>query len=195
MAGFCRNIKALNFLILMIMNANQKMFLAINIIGGILVIGSYYFGLRGGKGVEALWGGVPENIRPIYTISMLLCAVGYFIFFSYIISNLGAETFKSTYWLGEKLFLILFALILVASALWMPLVNVMVSNPSTLVWVGIRIVLAVVALASLAVVVALLTISPRPTVVFYYSAVIGMIWFTIHTGILDALIWPYLWGK
>ena len=177
------------------MNANQKLFLAINIIGGILVIGSYYFGLRGGKGVDVLWGGVPENIKPIYTISMLICAVGYFIFFSYIISNLGGETFKSTYWLGEKLFLILFALILVASALWMPLVNVMVGNPSTLVWVGIRIVLAVVALASLGVVVALITISPRPTGAFYYSALIGMIWFTIHTGILDAIVWPYLWGK
>jgi len=177
------------------MNVSQKIFLAINIIGGILVLGSYYFGLRGGKGVDALWGGVPENIRPIYTISMLICAIGYFIFFGYIILNLGGEVFKSSYWLGEKLFLVLFALILIASALWMPLVNVMVSNPSTLVWVGIRVVLVVVALASLGVVVALLTLTPRPTGVFYYSAVIGMIWFTLHTGILDAILWPYLWEK
>ncbi len=38
------------------MNNNQKWLLAINIVGGILVLGSYYFGLKGGKGANALWG-------------------------------------------------------------------------------------------------------------------------------------------
>ena len=177
------------------MNTNQKIFLAINIIGGILVLGSYYLGLRGGKSVDMLWGGVPVNIRSIYTISMILCAIAYFIFFAYIMGGLGTDALNSTFLMGEKLYLVLFILILGASALWMPLVNVMAVNPGTVVWVGIRLVLAIVALASLGVFIALLTINPRPTGLFYYSALIGMLWFSIHTGILDAILWPYFWGK
>jgi hypothetical protein len=177
------------------MNTNQKIFLAINIIGGICVILSYYLGFKAGKGVEALWGGVPVNFRTVYTVSMLVCAVSYFVFFGYIITGLGGDLFKPSYLLGETLYLVLFILILAPSALWMPLVNVMVANPGTLVWVGIRVVLAVVALASLGVFLSLLTISPRPTGALYYSALIGMLWFTIHTGLLDAILWPYFWVK
>lgn len=176
------------------MKLNQKIFLGINIIGGILVLGSYYLGLDGGKNVEVLWGGVPENIRGVYTASMLVCAIGYFIFFAYIFQNLKGKTFKYPKWLGEKTVLILFALILLASSLWMPLVNLMVSNPSDLVWLSIRLVLNVVALASLGVVLVLFAIKPQPKSSFYYAALIGMIWFTFHTGVLDALLWTSLWG-
>ncbi len=177
------------------MNTNQKIFLIINIIGGILVLGSYYLGLRGGKGVDALWGGTPANIKGIYTASMLVCAVSYFIFFSYIFSNLGSGTFSNIKILGDKIFLILFALILIASAFWMPLTNIMISNPSPVVWIGIRVVLVIVGLASCAVFLSLLTISPRPGGIWYFASLLGMFWFTFHTLILDALLWPYFWSK
>ena len=175
------------------MKLNQKLFLAINIIGGILVLGSYYLGLQGGSNVDILWGGVPENVRPVYTISMLICAVGYFIFFGYIFTNLKGKTFKKDFGLFEKMILILFVLILGASALWMPLVNLMVQNPSDLVWLSIRLVLAIVGLASIGVVIVLLKINPKTKGLIYYLSLIGMGWFAFHTAVLDAIIWASLW--
>jgi hypothetical protein len=177
------------------MNTNQKLFLIINIVGGILVLGSYYLGLKGDKGADALWGGVPKNIRPIYGISMLLSAIGYFAFFDFIMKNLGNETFSSINFLGEKIFLVLFILILGASTFWMPLTNIMVENPSRLVWLAIRCVLAIVGLASAAVFVILVKLDPRPTGFLYIASVLGILWFTIHTAILDAVIWPYFWNR
>jgi hypothetical protein len=126
---------------------------------------------------------------------MLISTVSYFAFFAYIMKGLGEGTFNSSVWLGGSLFLLLFALILGASALWMPLTNLMITNPSTIVWISIRVVLAVVSLTSLAVFVALLMMNPRPTDLLYYSALIGMLAFTIHTGVLDAILWPYLWSR
>lgn len=166
------------------MNTYQKIFLTIIIIGGTSVLASYVLGAGYGNGADALWGGVPDNMKTAYTISMLLSALSFFVFSIYIFKGLGSNSFGSIY-------LILFFLILVASALWIPLVTLMVANPSTLVWILIRVVLAVVGLASTAIFLLLLTISPRPTDAFYYSALIGILIFSIHTGILDAIVWPY----
>ena len=178
-----------------LMNTNQKLFLAINIIGGILVLGSYYLGLKGGKGTDTLWGGVPKNIRPIYTLFMLVCAIGYFTFFFYIMRGLGVGSISNTFFWGEKIFLILFAILLLFSSFWMPLVNLYISDPKTGIWVLVRIVLFVVALASIGIFIALLTVTPKHSGVFYYASLVGLFWFSIHTGVLDALLWPYLWGK
>jgi len=175
-------------------NDSQKLFLAISIIGGIAVIVSYIWGFKSGINLDNFWGGVPENLRGIYTISMLLSAAGFFVFFLYILSNLdGQNSFVPPNFMGDKAFHILFTLILVFSTVWMPLVAVMISSPSTLIWVGIRAGLAIVGLASLGVLILLLSLNPRPTDAFYVSALIGISWFTIHTGILDAIIWAGMW--
>jgi len=64
----------------------QKLILLlINVVGGIAVIGSYILGLKGDSGAEVLWGGVPEGIRPIYTVSMILSAIGYFAFLNLLL--------------------------------------------------------------------------------------------------------------
>ena len=177
------------------MNINQKLLLAINIVGGILVLGSYYFGLKGGKGADALWGGVPEKTRSLYGISMLVCAVAYFVFFFYIMRGLGTGSLSNTILLGEKLYLLLFAILLLASSFWMPLVNLYISNPTTLIWFAVRLVLVIVALASIGLFLALFTFSPKHTGGFFIASLIGLFWFSIHTGVLDAILWPYLWGK
>ncbi|MCX8126024.1 MAG: hypothetical protein N3E40_02610, partial [Dehalococcoidia bacterium] len=57
------------------MKIEHIILLVINVIGGAAVIGSYVFGLRGQSGgANVLWGGVPENIRPLYTVSMVISA-------------------------------------------------------------------------------------------------------------------------
>lgn len=176
------------------MSKNQIYFILINIVGGLLVLGSYYLGLNGGKKANALWGGTPASIRPMYTVSMLVSAVGYFIFSAYIFKNLDSQSFSTTSFFKVNAFLLLFVIFLGASTFWMPLTNVMVSNPSTFVWISIRVVLAVVALASLGVFILLLRLDPKPSGAFYIASLISIFLFTFHTGVLDAILWPYFWG-
>ena len=104
--------------------------LVINIIGGIAVIGSYIQGLMihtNGGGI--LWGGVPQSIRPIYGVSMLLAALGYFAFLYYILFRLEPGEVQIAGRFGYYLFYIIFLGILVPSALWMPLTFSAAANP------------------------------------------------------------------
>ena len=176
------------------MNNNQKIFIAINVIGGVLVLASYYWGIKSDKGINAFWGEIPNSIKSVYTVSMIISAISFFVFSAYIFKNIATGLLQSS--MGGVLpYLFFFGVIQIASALWMPLVGIMVSNPSTLLWIGIRVALAVVAIVALAIFFLLLRISPKQSSLFYYTTLISLVIFTIHTGILDAVIWPYFWKK
>ena len=61
------------------MNIQQVGLLVLMVIGGIAVLGSYVFGVKNqAGGTSLLWGGIPQAIRPVYTVSMLVAATGYF---------------------------------------------------------------------------------------------------------------------
>ena len=55
----------------------------------------------------------------------------------------------------------------------------------------IRVVLALVGLGSLALVVALLRMQPRGPRVSWALAVVGSLLFLFQTGVLDALVWTH----
>ena len=167
--------------------------LIINIIGGIAVIGSYIFGIKAqSSGANALWGGVPPNIRPVYGISMVLSALGYFAFLYFILFELSPDEVL----IGERfdfsVFYLIFILILLPSALWMPLTNVYIGNQSTGIKIGVRAVLALVGLASIALVWAILSLEIKTPSVPYWLAVAGSSYFAFHTAILDGIIWSVL---
>ena len=80
---------------------------------------------------------MPEGIRPVYTVSMLLSALGHFSFIYIILFRLApAETLIGGRF-GYSLFYAIFLMILIPSALWMPLTNVYVGNSSQLVWFAV----------------------------------------------------------
>jgi len=167
--------------------------LVINIIGGAAVIGSYIYGLNAQSGgANILWGGVPSNIRPVYTVSMILSALGYFAFLYYIFFRLDPAQTSVAGISGFTLFYVIFLLMLVPSALWMPLTNVYVGNPGTGMWVLVRTVLAIVGLASIALFLALLTLQGKVPGVSHWLAVVGSGYFAFHTAILDAVVWAAL---
>jgi hypothetical protein len=139
-----------------------------------------------------LWGNVPTNIRPVYTVSMILSALGYFAFLYYIFFRLNPGQISITGVAGFTMFYVIFGVILVASAFWMPLTNMYVSNPGTGLWIWIRLVLAVVGLASIALLVALLTLQGKVPGTAYLLAVAGSGYFAFHTAILDAIVWAAL---
>lgn len=176
------------------MASQQIILLVINIIGGIAVIGSYILGLHnaGPNAANALWGGVPSAIRPVYGVSMILAALGYFAFMYFILARLTPAEVSISGRFGYSTFYLIFLLILIPSAFWMPLTNLYVGNPSTAMWVGIRVVLAVVGLASIALIWALLTLKTQTSGVAYWLAVAGSVYFAFHCAVLDAIVWAAL---
>jgi hypothetical protein len=171
----------------------QIILLIINVIGGAAVIGSYIFGLNvQADGANVLWGGVSSSIRPVYFVSMILSALGYFAFLYYILFRLDPAQVSIASVSGFTLFYVIFLFILIPSAFWMPLTNLYVSNPSTGTWVWIRTVLALVGLASIALLLALLTLQGKVPGTTYWLAVAGSGYFAFHTAILDAIVWASL---
>jgi hypothetical protein len=142
-------------------------------------------GLSGkANGAAALWGGTPASVRPIYTVSMLLSALGYFAFIYFILFRLNPASFNF------NIFYIIFFGILCASSFWMPLTNLFLANPGTLLWFMIRIVLAIVGISSCALVWVLISLHTKETGLAYWLAVTGSIYFAFHTIILDMILWP-----
>jgi hypothetical protein len=164
--------------------AMQKIIiLVINLIGGAAVIGSYIVGLTNkANGANVLWGGTPASVRPIYTVSMLLAALGYFFFIYFVLFRLSPVVFNF-----NILYLIFFG-ILGASIFWMPLTNAFVSNPSAGLWLAIRLVLVIVGISSIALVWALMSL--KGAGLAYNLAVAGAIYFAFHTAVLDMILWP-----
>jgi hypothetical protein len=175
------------------MRTEQIILLIIIFIGGVAVIGSYVFGLKGQSGgANVLWGGVPENIRPVYTVSMILSALSFFAFLYYIFFRLDPSQVSIAGVAGFTLLYVIFFFMLGASAFWMPLTNMYVSNPGTGIWIGVRVVLAVVGLASIALLWALLTMQGKVTGTSYWLAVAGSGYFAFHCAVLDAIVWAAL---
>jgi hypothetical protein len=161
----------------------------INILGGLLVLASYAWGfLVEPKAGDILWGGVPASLRPVYTISMFLAAAGYFVF-SIFILHLDPERTKILNWPGFKVFNILFAVILIPSALWLPLTMLALNHASQLFVWFVRLDLVLVALGSLGLLYALIKVHPRKTAWLQRLAIIGGLLFIFQTVILDAVIW------
>jgi len=173
--------------------AQQILLLIINITGGAAVIGSYIHGFMTHPGSgDALWGGVTGWLRSAYGISMILAALGYFAFVYFLLFRIDPSEIQIAGRFGFILFYFIFIGILLPSAVWMPLTHSMVSNPSSSLWIWIRIVLVIVGISSLALVWALLSLQPKDNGPFYWLAVAGSAYFAFHTAILDMLLWPLL---
>jgi hypothetical protein len=166
-------------------------FLIVNVLGGTAVLASYWHGLSSHPETRsALWGGLPAGLQPLYTVSMLLAAIGYFPFTYLLAWRVDAGRVRLPGRLGFDAFNVLYALILAPSALWMPLTFAMLAHPNPTLWLIIRVVLALVGIASVGLIAALLTLQPRPPRALHVAAIIGAIAFAVQTAVLDALVWP-----
>jgi len=172
------------------MHPKKWSMLFINILGGIAVIGSYIQGILTHPGAaDTLWGGVPQNIRPLYTMGMFLAAAGYFVFTYFILIRLKPGETRVFHRYGYGIFNAIYAAILFPSALWMPLTFLSVEQSSRgLLW-SVRIVLAVVGLASLGLLFSLLKVEPKKPLWGHRLAIIGVLLFCFQTALLDAILW------
>lgn len=163
----------------------------INVLGGTAVLGSYAHGLltNPGRGND-LWGGVPESLRPLYGLGMLAATVGYFCYTYYLFFRLDPEAVQVGGLFGFGVFNLIYLLILIPSALWMPLTFRMLESPGPVLWLVIRGVLALVGIGSAALVAALVLVEPKQPAWAHVLAVAGAVAFFLHTAVLDGLVWP-----
>lgn len=177
------------------MHGQTLALIALNVVGGAAVLASYAIGLASqSSSGAALWGGVPASLRPYYTVNMLLAAAGYFLFTPYILFRLDPEQVRFAGGLGYGLFIALYALVLIPSALWLPLTQQLIAQPSAWLWALVRADLALVALGSIGLLWALIALgadAPRGLGV----AIAGLVPFCVQTALLDAVIWPALFPR
>lgn len=170
---------------------SQRQTLAlINLFGGIAVLGSYaYYLTTHPDQAGDFWGGVPDGLRPLYTVNMFLAAAGYFAFTFFIMYRLRPSSHGGVRF-GLGTFSALYALILIPSALWMPLTFAMIEAPSDGLWWAIRLTLAAVGIGSLGLLAGLVVVRPSPPSWAHRLAVIGSLAFCLQTAVLDAVVWP-----
>ena len=137
-----------------------------------------------------MWGGIPASIQPVYTANMFVAATGYFLFSNYIYRRMDPTTTRLFGRFTYAGFLWIYGLILIPSALWLPLTNVMVDNPGPLVWASVCACLYAVALGTVLLLFALIGAEPRGSGSGKAWAIAGTIAFGSQTVVLDALIWP-----
>jgi hypothetical protein len=163
----------------------------INVLGGSAVLASYAYGLASNPLTRGdVWGGVPETLRPLYTVTMLLAAAGYFAFSYFVLLKVDPDRSRIGDRFGFGAFNLLYALILIPSALWMPLTFEMLESPGPGLWWAIRLVLGAVGIGSLGILAAIIAVRPVSAPGARRVALAGSAAFCLQTAVMDALIWP-----
>jgi len=172
------------------MHSQKRTLVWIVLLGGTAVLASYAFSLGFDPATQAaLWGGVPPALLPAYVTSMALAMAGYLVFTYFLLFPADPDRARIAGRFGYGLLQGLYLMILVPSALWLPLTSAMVQQPSSLLWLGIRLVLTLVGLGSVGLLLALLTWRPRWPAGAYWLAVAGSVAFCFQTAVLDLFVW------
>jgi len=154
------------------------------------VLGSYVHGLLTHPDTRnELWGSIPPELQAVYGVTMWLAAGGYFFFSYYFLVRTEADEVRFGRF-GFGLINALYALIMIASAAWMPLTFVYLDQPSSALWLAVRIDLLGVGIGSIGLIVALFTMKPRAEGLTAVLALLGLLFFAVQTAFLDPLVWP-----
>ena len=161
---------------------SRTRFLHLNIIGGTAVLGSYAWGISLFPELRAaFWGGVPESMQGLYTVNMFLAATGYIAAFAFFMFKLKAQDFGRL--------MPPYTLILIPSALWLPLTVAVLQHPEQWLWWLVRLDLFAVGIGGLLLLPNILkTAAPSGLKALVMFA---LLFFCLQTAVLDALIWPY----
>ncbi len=171
------------------MSATQ-VFVLINIIGGISVLGGYLIGLINYPDLRmSLWGGIEGGWRTIFSISMIPAAIGYLAFCYYMVFESGLERFDHNVILLRYLPSILCAVFLVSASVWMPatLSNLYVN---VVVWLHISTTAFwITAISFLILTASLICFYPGGQSLSRIIGTAGLLYITFHCTVFDAIIW------
>jgi hypothetical protein len=173
------------------MHIQKKQWLAINVLGGVAVLGSYAHGLiTHPETRNLLWGDMPEALKDVYGVTMWLATAGYLVFMHYVLFRIDPPGVRVGKQLGFGVINACCAAVVVASALWMPLTFSYLADPSTALWVLIRVDLIVVGIGAVGLIVVLFNLSPRPTGWVGSATIVALLLFALQTAFLDPFVWP-----
>ncbi|MGB8222737.1 MAG: hypothetical protein WCF10_09115 [Polyangiales bacterium] len=173
------------------MHPQKKRWLAINVLGGIAVLGSYAHGLiTHPETRNLLWGDMPEPLKNVYGMTMWLAAGGYLAFVHYVLFRVDAAEVRVGQQFGFGVVNVCCAAVVVAAALWMPLTFVYLASPSTGLWALVRADLIVVAIGAVGLIVSYVNLSPRPTGGAGVVTILALLLFALQTAFLDPFVWP-----
>jgi hypothetical protein len=159
--------------------------------GGTAVLASYIIGFCARPGnANALWGGILAWLMPVYKTSMVLAASGFFPFTYLFLTRIDRNLNRRINRLLPDWIDILYSVILIPSAMWMPLTNSMIQHPNGSIWFIIRCVLGLVGGASVGLLLRLLIDKRVARDWLYWTAVAGCMFVCIQTAILDVIVWP-----
>lgn len=164
----------------------------LNVVGGVLVLASYVLAFAYAPAVrDGLWGGVPDALRPLYTGNMLLAALGYFPFTAlFVFGQPKGSANPASATEEERSLLGIYTLVLIPSALWVPLTAWVIESPSLLLWYVVRLDLFLVAAGALFLLVRTFRHARAAGTLTGWLPFLGAVPFFVQTGILDALVWP-----
>tara|TARA_X000000950_G_scaffold288558_1_gene405955 strand:+ start:2738 stop:3268 length:531 start_codon:yes stop_codon:yes gene_type:complete len=168
--------------------------LFVNTIFGLLLVYSYYFSINKLEKPQRLWGRIHEKYRPVYTVSMLLAALGYMLMMYFLVVKV-----KNNNELLREI-LVLQIIVILASMLWMPLATKYIKNKNEdknknkniILKFAIILILFTVAIASIGNFFKVLSINfPQKDINVRFFSVIGAFYLFFHTFALDFLSWNY----
>ena len=172
----------------------ENLFLIVNIVGGLAVLGGYAAGLGlYPQHGAALWGGVDGTLRTVFTVSMLPAATGYLAFCFYALFQGGISQeheILGTYWAA-----ILSAIFLISAAIWMPTSIGFIHTGNSYWWIIAIASLWITALSVIALTGTVASTPDLPATFSKYTAITGLAYMTFHCLVLDAIIWVWLFDK
>ncbi len=177
-----------------VMHRERRRFLTLQLVFGPAVLASYALCIGLWPETSArMWGGVPESIRGVYTAWMFVAAAGYCAFTPALFLHADPERTRVAFGHGYGALHAMYAALLVGSMLWMPLTKWHLDGAIPFAVVVLD--LWIVAGGSLALLATTLRLAPPLPGVWRVAAPLGAAAFCVQTVLLDALVWPALWGS
>ena len=175
----------------------KKIFLGINLLGGLSVLSSYIFCMILYPDRSAsLWGSASDPVITFFVISMVLAALGYISFTIFLLRGNKLDAVRVGTISGANIINSLYLVVLVCSTIWMPASISFSMSENILTEFIIRLVLWMVGLASVLILILICKIKfsyGKSSFLYHMFALLGAMIFTIHTLILDAVIWPFFY--
>jgi hypothetical protein len=165
---------------------DKKYIITLFILGVILIYSYYYFLSYSNKKME-LWAGIEGNLLKVYYVSMFLCVIGFIFLFNFLMYSNNLNQYIS-----NQIFYSILSVVLL-SMLWMPLSLYYLNNKSNILMYIIIFILLLVSLSTLYLLYVLNNINDNS--IYKKLAIIGMIFFFIHTFFLDGITWSIKFFK
>lgn len=169
------------------MDGARTSFAVVQIVGGIAVLGSYVHGFSAHADPGVLWGTIAPEVIPPYTACMPPAALGYLVAAGYLVTRVDPRT-ERLGTVGFSGLTAAFAVLLLASTLWMPLSLAAFDAQAPWLWTWIQVDLAATGGASLAIGWGLWRL--REAGAAWKMAAVGWAFLCWQTVVLDCLVWP-----